>query len=71
LPFVVSVISDAIKRGIKEEFVSQPDGTRIPLTIVRHYNPVQRDDTLATLAQEKFLIDSRLEIVNATTDLAD
>jgi hypothetical protein len=58
-------------RGIKEEFVSQPDGTRVPLTIVRHYNPVQRDDMLATLAQEKFLIDSRLEIVNATTDLVD
>ena len=58
-------------RGLKEEFVSQPDGTRVPLTIVRHYNPVQRDEVLETLAQEKFLIDSRLEIVNATTDLMD
>lgn len=58
-------------RSLKEEFVSQPDGTRVPLTIVRHYNPVQRDEMLEILAQEKSLIDSRLEIVNATTDLMD
>lgn len=58
-------------RGLKEAFVSQPDGTNVPVTIVRHFDAGARDKALSILAEESSLISSSLEIVNATTDLVE
>lgn len=58
-------------RRLREEFIVQPDGTRVPITIVRNYNAAARDDAISLLDIEKSLIDSRLEIVNATVDLLE
>lgn len=57
--------------GLREELVKQPDGSTIHVTIVRHFDPKQRDDRMSVLMDEVQIIDSTLEIVNATTDLVD
>lgn len=39
--------------------------------VVVNFDPKRRDESLAILREEKYLIDSALEIVNATTDLVE
>jgi hypothetical protein len=58
-------------RGLKEELVKMPDGSVQHVTIVRHFDAAVRDTVLEHLAQETSLIDMRIEIVNATTDLME
>lgn len=58
-------------RGLKEEFVNTPTGERVPVTIVRHYDAKARDEILSVLMSEKAVIDSQLEVINATTDLME
>lgn len=56
---------------LKANPITLPDGTLHVDQVVRNFDPSIRDDNLAILSQEKSLIDSHLEIVNATTDLLD
>lgn len=63
---VVQMLTD---RKLKETTITQSDGTQVPVTIVRHFDAAQRDKELAALQEEPFLIDSALEIVNATTNI--
>lgn len=58
-------------RGLKDEQIKQSDGTYHEVKVVRHYNTVLRDEKLAVYMAEPSLIDARLEIVNATTDLCE
>ena len=56
-------------RNLKEGVLTQSNGEKIDVKIRRHYSPELRDKKLAVLREEPFVIDSTLEVVNATTDL--
>lgn len=58
-------------RNLEERQIRQSDGTIQKVTIERCYNPVERDEKVELYTNEKFLIDSKLEIVNAITDLLE
>ena len=58
-------------RGLKEDLIKNADGTTTHVTIIRHYDVYAKDERLATLLGEKALIDSTLEIINATVDLVE
>lgn len=51
-------LSALTDRGLKEEFVAQPDGTRQAVTLVRHFDARVRDEFLASLASEKAIVDN-------------
>jgi len=57
-------------RGLKTGFLPSSQGAE-PQKIepVRHYNQEERDRHVDMFAEEPHLIDSRLEVVNATTEL--
>lgn len=57
-------------RNLREGSITQSTGSApLEVRIVRHYDPVERDEKLALYRSEPHLIDAALEIVNATTDL--
>jgi hypothetical protein len=58
-------------RGLKDQMIPQSTGTPLEVKVVRCYNPEARDKMMDILSEEPSLIDGRLEIVNAVTDLAD
>lgn len=58
-------------RGIQEGYVKGPSGDNIKIEIVRHFNPEKRDEMKSMLQSEPFVIDSKLEVVNAITDLIE
>lgn len=59
-------------RGLKPTLVQQSTGTDpLKVELVRNYDPATRDDRLALYRAEPHVIDSALEIVNATTDLVE
>lgn len=58
-------------RGLKEGFFNTSLGGQSEIKIVRHYDPNMRDKMLEIYRSEPHLIDSALEIVNATTDLME
>jgi hypothetical protein len=58
-------------KSLREGAMQGTGGNITPVTIRRYYDPRQRDDFMALYQMEPGLIDSRLEVVNATTDLVD
>ena len=58
-------------RRIQEGQGKTPTGEPILITIKRFYDPAERDKRVEALTQEVSLIDARLEIVNAVTDLVE
>lgn len=56
-------------RGLKEGSGNTSTGVPFEVKIVRHYDPVKRDDMMGMYRAEPHAIDSALEVVNATTDL--
>lgn len=56
---------------LKEGTIDTANGEKMDVTIIRHFDTEVRDNLLESLSEEPFLIDSRLEIVNATTDLVN
>jgi len=58
-------------RGLKDEQIKQTDGSVLESKVVLHYDQKMRDEILDALTMEPTLIDTRLEIVNATTDLME
>ena len=56
-------------RGITEGAGKGPTGDPIEIRIVRFYDPSERDMRRDLYQSEPLVIDSRLEVVNATTDL--
>jgi hypothetical protein len=58
-------------RGIKESIVKTPSGETTEVKIVRFYDPEERNRRWDELSSEPLLIDAKLEIVNAITDLVE
>lgn len=58
-------------RGIQEGNVKGPSGDTIEMKIVRHYDPEKRDNMRELFQSEPIIIDSRLEVINAITDLIE
>lgn len=56
-------------RGITEGQAKGPTGDPIEIKIIRYYDPGKRDEMRALLSEEPSIIDGKLEIVNAVTDL--
>ena len=58
-------------RGLKDEQVKQTDNTLLETKVVLHYDQKSRDQRMDALQQEPTLIDTRLGMVNAVTDLLE
>jgi hypothetical protein len=58
-------------RGIKEGMGKSPSGEEMKVSIVRFYEPAMRDRMKDMLSSEPSLIDAKLEITNAITDLIE
>lgn len=58
-------------RGLKEGISQSPTGGQVEMTLVRYFDPVERDNRVLMYREEPGLIDSTLEVVNATTDLLE
>lgn len=58
-------------RGLREGQGQSSTGVPVEIKIVRHYDPVQRDNMVAMFKGEAHEIDSALEVVNAVTDLIE
>jgi len=59
-------------RGIREEVKTQaPGGDVMTIKIVRFFDPGERDNKIELYTSESSVIDGRLEIVNAITDLIE
>jgi len=58
-------------RGINEGMVKGPTGDLIDMKIKRFYDPGKSDVMKDVLSSEPSIIDSRLEVVNAVTDLIE
>ncbi len=57
-------------RNLKDSRTQMPSGI-VDAKVRRYYDPVLRDKMLTSLQSEPSLIDGKLEIVNATTDLME
>jgi len=58
-------------RGINEGMAKGPTGDPVEIKINRFYDPVERDHKRDLYASEPSIIDAKLEIVNATSDLIE
>ena len=58
-------------RGIVEGTGKSPTGDPIEIKIVRFYDPVARDNHRDLFQSEPITIDSKLEVINAITDLIE
>jgi hypothetical protein len=58
-------------KGLREGNVQKSDGSISEVKIVRCYDPVERDKQVASLSSEPSIIDGKLEITNAVTDLLE
>ena len=56
-------------KGLKEGQVKQSDGTIRDVRLRRYYKPEERDEKISLYKSEPLLIDAKLEVVNATTEL--
>lgn len=58
-------------RGLREGQAQQSNGQLVPLKIRYYYDQREKDKAMAILSSEPGLIDAKLEIINAITDLLD
>ena len=58
-------------RGVKEGIGTGPTGDKIEIKINRFYDPVERDNKKDLFGSEPSIVDSKLEVVNAVTDLIE
>ena len=58
-------------KNIREGNVNAPSGAVIELKIVRFYEPSKRDTMKQLFQSEPMIIDSKLEVINAITDLIE
>lgn len=63
--------SSLTNRGLRDNRIQQSQGTIIDVKVRYYFDPVKRDKMLDILTSEPFLIDSKLEVVNAITDLIE
>ena len=65
----VSAAYESLRTNLKQNAVRDQEGNITVDHVILNFSAEQRDKKLMDLSQEKSLIDSKLEIVNATTDL--
>ena len=65
----LATYSKLTDRGLKEGSAQTSPGVMTEIKLVRHYDPVIRDEKLSMYRSEPHQIDSALEVVNAVTDL--
>jgi len=58
-------------RGLKEGTMKQSTEQLVDVKIVRCYDPEERDKKLSLYQGEPTIIDAKLEVVNAVTDLVE
>lgn len=58
-------------KGLREGVMPTTAGGNLQAKIRRYYDPSVRDAKLAALSSEPSLIDAKLEIINAVTDLVE
>lgn len=58
-------------RGLKEGAIKTSSGEIKDVKVVRYYDAKQRDNKISLFDGEPSIIDSKLEIVNAVTDLIE
>lgn len=58
-------------RNIKEGVAQSPSGHPMEVKVVRFYDPEERDNMRDLFSSEPSIIDAKLEIVNAITDLIE
>lgn len=58
-------------KGLKEGFIKESSGEQREIKIVRCYEPEMRDSMIELYTSEPMIIDSRLEVVNAVSDLIE
>ena len=58
-------------RNLKEGFGDTLAGDKVEIKVVRFYDVEKRDKMIDRLSSEPSIIDGRLEVVNATTDLIE
>ena len=58
-------------RNLKEGIMRESTGAEKEIKIIRYYDPEERDRNLELYVSEPGLIDARLEVVNAVTDLIE
>lgn len=56
-------------RGIQEGVVKGPTGDPVEIKIIRFYDPAERDNKRDLYQSEPSIIDGKLEVTNAITDL--
>jgi hypothetical protein len=66
-----SIWQSLTDRNLKEGKFRKTTGEEMELTIIRCYNPVEKDKRLNVLQTEPIVIDGRLEVINAITDLIE
>ena len=58
-------------KNLKEGITQSSTGEKMEIKIIRHYDPVIRDQMIAMYKNEPHEIDSILEVINAVTDLLE
>jgi len=58
-------------KGLREGMMKQSSGEDVQVKIVRCFDPKERDIKVASYQAEPQIIDSKLEVVNAITDLIE
>lgn len=58
-------------RGLREGTIKQSNGELAEVKIIRCFDPAERDKKLDAFQSEPIIIDSKLEIINAITDLIE
>lgn len=56
-------------RGLKEGVINQSTGEPKAIKLVRCYDPIERDGKVDIYSDEPMTIDSKLEVINAITEL--
>ena len=57
-------------RNLRDQTIMASDGkTKQTISVVRYYNPVDRDRMVDVFRHEPSMIDAKLEVINATTQL--
>ena len=58
-------------RGLPSGTTKSPGGDEVKVEIIRFFDPETRDVKIDDLSSEPSIIDGRLEVVNAVTDLSE
>lgn len=58
-------------RGLKEGILTNSQGEKVEVKIVRYYDPNQRDGKIACYRDEPSIVDRTLEVINAVTDVIE